>query len=91
MAAEDAQSPAEIELPAAGESLGFEQHIKPLFRERDRTSMRFAFDLWSYDDVLANAQAILDRVRAGTMPCDGQWPPDWVDAFERWIQSGMAP
>lgn len=27
----------------------FEDDIKPLFRERDRDSMRFAFDLWSLD------------------------------------------
>jgi hypothetical protein len=53
--------------------------------------MRFAFDLWSYDDVRAHAQAILDRVRAGTMPCDGQWPSEWVDVLERWTASGMAP
>jgi hypothetical protein len=71
--------------------VGFEQHVKPLFRERDRKSMRFAFDLWSYDDVRAHAQAILDRVRAGTMPCDGQWPSEWVDVLERWTASGMAP
>src|SRR5436190_1990995 len=26
----------------------FQEHIVPLFRERDRASMKFAFDLWSY-------------------------------------------
>ena len=55
----------EIELPGAGEPVGFEQHIKPLFRERDRKSMKFAFDLWSYDDVRANAEAILERRQGG--------------------------
>jgi CDGSH-type Zn-finger protein/truncated hemoglobin YjbI len=77
-----------VALPAAGAPISFEQHIKPLFRERDRTSMRFAFDLWSYDDVSANAEAILDRVKAGTMPCDGAWPDEWVAVFERWTRSG---
>jgi truncated hemoglobin YjbI len=91
LAADDAEASAEIELPGASEVVGFEQHVKPLFRERDRKSMRFAFDLWSYDDVRAHAQAILDRVRAGTMPCDGQWPSEWVDVLERWTASGMAP
>ena len=38
--------------------------------------MRFAFDLWSHDDVSRNADAILARLRAGTMPCDGAWPPE---------------
>ena len=35
---------------AAKES-SFEADIKPLFREKDRDSMRNAFDLWSYADV----------------------------------------
>jgi hypothetical protein len=34
--------------------ISFEQQIKPLFRERDRQSMKFAFDLWSHDDVAGN-------------------------------------
>ena len=78
------------ELPAAGEPVSFAQHVKPLFREGDRRSMRFAFDLWSHDDVSAHAPAILDRLRAGTMPCDGGWPQDRVAVFERWIDSGKA-
>ncbi len=50
--------------------------------------MRFAFDLWSHEDVSGHAGAILDRLRAGTMPCDGAWPEDRVAIFERWIDSG---
>ena len=50
--------------------------------------MKFAFDLWSYDDVRANAEAILERVKNGTMPCDGTWPEEWVATFERWTQTG---
>jgi hypothetical protein len=38
--------------------------------------MRFAFDLWSRDDGSRHADDILDRLRAGTMPCDGGWPPE---------------
>jgi truncated hemoglobin YjbI len=87
---EDHESGVSIELPAADQPVGFEQHIKPLFRERDRQSMKFAFDLWSYDDVRANAQAILERVKAGTMPCDGAWAPEWVEVFERWTRTGVA-
>jgi CDGSH-type Zn-finger protein/truncated hemoglobin YjbI len=81
---------AAVELPAVGETVSFEQHIKPLFRERDRKSMRFAFDLWSYEDVRDNAPAILERVKAGTMPCDGGWPGEWVEVFTRWTQAGMS-
>ena len=83
-------SEAAVELPRPNEAVSFEQHVKPLFRERDRKSMKFAFDLWSYDDVRNNAQAILERVKAGTMPCDGAWPSEWVEVFERWTQSGTS-
>ncbi|HEX9134585.1 MAG TPA: hypothetical protein VF844_20030 [Ktedonobacteraceae bacterium] len=29
----------------------FARDIRPLFRESDRESMVFAFDLWDYNDV----------------------------------------
>jgi hypothetical protein len=72
----------------ASETVGFEEQIKPLFRERDRDSMRRAFDLWDYDDVSTNATPILTRLRNGSMPCDGPWPSDRVDLFQRWIDAG---
>ncbi len=51
--------------------------------------MRRAFDLWNVDDVRQHAPAILARLRTGTTPCDGAWPADRVDAFERWVSTGM--
>jgi hypothetical protein len=78
-------------LPHEDETVGFEKHVKTLFRHRDRQSMTFAFDLWAYDEVKQNAHAILERVRAGSMPCDGAWPPEKIDAFERWTATGMHP
>jgi hypothetical protein len=54
---------------------GFEADIKPLFRERDRRAMLSRFDLWSYDDVSRDADSIHTRLKDGTMPCDGAWPP----------------
>ena len=77
-----------ITLPAPDETVGFEAHIRPLFRERDRTSMRFAFDLWSRADVQQHAAEILERLRNGTMPCDGAWPESWTEVFGRWAESG---
>ena len=68
--------------------LSFEQDIKPLFREGDRQSMKWAFDLWSYDDVAQNSDAILERLRNGTMPCDGAWPDEQVAVFQRWVDAG---
>ncbi|WP_406288626.1 CDGSH iron-sulfur domain-containing protein [Embleya sp. NBC_00896] len=76
------------ELPAENEPIGFAAHIQPLFREMDRKSMSFMFDLWSHDDVTTHAEAILARLRQGTMPCDGAWPAERVDAFARWIAEG---
>jgi hypothetical protein len=76
--------------PVHDEPLTYERSIKPLFRERDRRAMLFAFDLWSYDDVSRHASAIVARLRGGTMPCDGAWPAAQVDAFQRWIDGGMA-
>jgi hypothetical protein len=76
------------ESPAQQPPLRFESDVKPLFRELDRTSMLRAFDLWSRDDVLAHGQAILGRLRAGTMPCDGAWPAERVTLFERWLSQG---
>ena len=37
------------------------------------------------------ADAILDRLKAGTMPCDGAWPKAQVDLFDRWVTGGKAP
>ena len=68
--------------------MSFQADVKPLFREGDRTAMRFAFDLWSAEDVATHAEAILDRLEAGTMPCDGAWPADRVAVFRRWIEAG---
>ena len=50
--------------------------------------MEFASDLWLHDDVSENADDILARLDAGTMPCDGAWSKAQVDLFRRWIQSG---
>jgi hypothetical protein len=50
--------------------------------------MKFVFDLWSYDDVCAHADVILERVRNGSMPCDGVWPREYVEQFARWIEAG---
>jgi hypothetical protein len=77
-----------LELPGPDQALSFAAHIKPLFRKRDRDSMRFAFDLWSRDDVATHATAILGRLTAGTMPCDTIWPPERISLLERWIDTG---
>lgn len=66
----------------SAEPVGFERGVKPLFRELDRRSMLSRFDLWSYDDVRANADAILGVLEAGSMPCDRPWNSDRVETHE---------
>jgi hypothetical protein len=75
-------------IPDADQPVSFETDVKPMFRERDRQSMQSHFDLWSHDDVSQHADAILARLQAGTMPCDGAWPQARVDLFRRWTESG---
>jgi CDGSH-type Zn-finger protein/truncated hemoglobin YjbI len=85
------QDTAEPPLPGPGETVSFAAHIKPLFRQRDRQSMSFAFDLWSRDDVRARAQDVLARLQDGSMPCDSAWPPGKIETFRRWTSTGMQP
>ena len=80
-----------VVLPGPDEPVSFDKHVKGLFRPMDRNSMRFAFDLWSVEDARTHAQGILARLRAGSMPCDGAWPADRIDVFERWATTGMQP
>ena len=84
-------STEEVTLPGPDETVSFAAHIKPLFREHDRQSMSFAFDLWSRDDVQAHAAEILGRLGDCTMPCDGAWPPERVEVFKRWTETGYQP
>jgi hypothetical protein len=70
------------------QEISFDADVKPLFREKDRDAMRKAFDLWSYADVQTHATAIAEALRRGSMPCDGAWPPEQVEAFTRWIEQG---
>ena len=75
-------------MSTSDESISFEQDIRPLFREHDRDSMERAFDLWSHDDVARHSDAILARLRDGTMPCDGAWPDEQVAILQRWVDAG---
>lgn len=67
---------------------GFEDDIKPLFREGDREAMEFALDLWSHEDVSSNAAEILGRLEDGSMPCDGAWPEERIAVFRAWVDAG---
>ena len=66
----------------------FARDIRPLFRDQDVEEMQFAFDLSEYDDVKANAEAILERLSDGSMPCDGAWSDEQIELFRQWMEEG---
>jgi hypothetical protein len=90
-AGQPAEPAQPVTLPGPGEPVSHAAHLAPLFRDRDRQSMSFAFDLGCYDDVRAHAYGILVRLADGSMPCDGGWPAERVEVFRRWTQNGMRP
>lgn len=77
-----------MSMAGGGDALSYARDIRPLFREKDRDSMRRAFDLFDYSDVAAHADAIAGALRSGRMPCDGAWPAAQVDTLQRWIDQG---
>jgi hypothetical protein len=76
-------------MTTSNDAPSFARDIQPLFREDDRESMNFVFDLWNYHDVRAHADVILERLEDGSMPCDGEWPTEQIELFRRWIEAGM--
>ena len=88
-ASEELEAEPEVTLPGPDEALTFGAHIKPLFRARDRDSMRFA-STSGPTATSAPRDATLERLKAGTMPCDGAWPPERIDVLQRWIAAGAA-
>jgi hypothetical protein len=75
----------------ATQPTSFARDIRPLFRAKDINAMRGSFDLSTYDDVRGHAEAILEKLSTGSMPCDGAWPEDQVALFRRWVQEGHPP
>lgn len=86
-----ADQTCEEEKTMTSPAVSFESDIKPLFRQKDQQSMSGHFDLWSFGDVTQHADAILGRLKAGNMPCDGAWPPAQVELFQSWIDGGKRP
>ncbi len=69
----------------------FERDIRPMFREKDRQRMEWAFDLWNPADVTENADQILERLEDGDMPCDGAWSDEQIGRFRAWKDAGTPP
>lgn len=77
--------------PDEGATPEFARDVRPLFTERDRASIEWAFDLFDYAAVRQHSAAILEQVSAGRMPCYGAWPEARVMVLRRWIDGGMLP
>ena len=84
----EADVPALAVDPPSGEAPSFDRDIRPLFTAQDRAAMRWSFDLWEVASVRQHAEAILDQVAAGRMPCEGPWSAEQVELFRRWVQAG---
>lgn len=64
----------------------FAQDVRPLFRERDVSSMSSRFDLSSYDDVVANAETSTSGSRTARCPAMAHGRRPTSSAFARgWI------
>lgn len=88
-----AAAAAVIHAPDTAANPSFATDIKPLFRKKDVSIMK-AVTGWSLDvyaEVKPNAAKVLDRLRDGSMPCDGAWPVADIDLFQKWTQTGMQP
>ena len=90
-AGEPARPSAEERAPAPRppDAPGFERDIRPLFGDRDRQAMLWAFDLGDADSVRTHAGPIIEQLEAGRMPCYGRWPVERVALFRAWIEAGM--
>jgi hypothetical protein len=75
----------------SADEVSFEMDIEPLFSLRDHEAMQIVFDLWDVESVREHAEAILEQVEAGRMPCYGAWPEERIALFRRWIDGGMQP
>jgi hypothetical protein len=80
--------------------VSFSKDILPLFTKIDIDHMKGIIDLASYDDVKANADVILRRLKGKGGPVmlpppaksgDGPWPPERIALFRAWNDGGLNP
>jgi len=75
----------------ADTTVTFGNDILPMFAKW-QSRMIWRLDLCNYDDVVANADAILDQMSAGAMPPPPYDPmtPEQYQTFLQWTQTGFA-
>jgi hypothetical protein len=74
----------------AEDPVSFALDIADLFTQRDQEAMLIQFDLWDAEDVRDNADAILETLTSGRMPCYGAWDEAKVGLFRQWMEQGKA-
>jgi len=42
-------------------------------------------------DLTISGNDILTRLKEGSMPCDGAWPAEKVEVFQRWTDTAAQP
>ena len=70
------------------EAVELRNRRQPLFREKDRDAIRGVFDLWDYDDVRDNSDAILTRRGKRQHALRWRVASDRVALFQAWINEG---
>ncbi len=70
-------------------NIGFEEDIKPLFTERDRSHMAFMLNLQQWEDVREHAEAIKRRLQDEQRPMPPErWPAEQIERFIAWVDEG---
>jgi hypothetical protein len=81
----------------AADAISFQKDIAPLFTQTDIDHMSWYCDLSKYEDVKANADDILGRLKGQTgavMPPppnrggEGPWSAEKIALFESWVAGG---
>lgn len=92
---EPAPSPEPIVAPletvaAVPAELSYAAHIRPMFRDFDRTFLKRLDDV-DVDDaasVRGHADSLLDRLQRGEIPYDANWSHKHVERFRHWLAGG---
>lgn len=74
----------------------YKADIRPKFTNEDVQHMNgLGLDLNDYSAVKSDADVILTRLKDADSPMPppprGPWPPEWIECFQQWIDSGMLP
>ena len=81
--------PRKTPTPTSLATPDFDADVRPLFTDFDIDSLKEfeGIDLNSEKSVKKNAARISARLKAGSLPYDGSWPPEAIDMFTRWAEN----